>query len=73
MAAVFVKTYDLAKMLLSFEKDKLDVVCLEIAEADDDEEYGGPASLQISGVNSRDPEFASEDSIDSDDSLADLF
>ncbi len=73
MAQVYLHTYDLTKLALSFEKQKLDVICLDILDPDDDPEYGGPAVLSISGVNSSDPDFPAEDSIDSDDSLADLF
>lgn len=73
MARVFLRTFDLTKLAMSFEKQKLDTVCLEILDPDDDPEYGGPAALSISGVNSSDPDFPAEDSIDSDDSLADLF
>lgn len=73
MAEFYIRTFDLTKKLLSFEKDHLDVIQLSIEEPDDDPDYGGPASLWIQGVNSSDPERSMEDSIDSDDSLADLF
>lgn len=73
MAQVYLHTYDLTKLALSFEKQNLDVVCLEVLDPDEDPEYGGPASLWISGVNSSDPEDTAEDSVESDESLADLF
>ena len=73
MAQVYLHTYDLTNLALSFEKQHLDVVCLDIIDPDDDPEYGGPAALSVSGVNSSDPDFACDESIDSDDSLADLF
>ena len=73
MADFYIRTSDLTKKLLSFEKAHLDVVCLSIEDPDDDPEYGGPASLWIQGVNSSDSDIVSEDSIDSDESLADLF
>jgi len=73
VADFYIRTSDLVKTLSSFEKDHLDVVCLSIEDPDDDPELGGPASLWIQGVNSSDPDIVSEDSIDSDESLADLF
>lgn len=73
LSEIYIRTYDLVKKLLSFEKEHLDVVCLSITDPDDDPEYGGPASLWIQGVNSADPGIAPEESIESDESLADLF
>ncbi|MBQ6370351.1 MAG: hypothetical protein IJJ21_02070 [Firmicutes bacterium] len=73
MADFYIRTFDLTKILLALEKEHQDVVCLSITEEDDDPENGCPASLWISSVNSSDPDFVSEDSIDSDESLADLF
>lgn len=73
MADFYIRTFDLSKMLLSLEKDHQDVLCLSITDEDDDPEYGGPPSLFISSVNSSDPDDTKEDSIESDESLADLF
>lgn len=73
MADFYIRTSDLTKTLLSFEKDHLDVIHLTIEDPDDDPDLGGPASLWIEGVNSSSPEVSFEDSIDSDESLADLF
>ena len=73
MSKVYLRTYDLTKLALSFEKQHLDTICLEVLDPDEDPEYCGPASLWITGVNSSDPEDAVEDSVESDESLADLF
>ena len=73
MYGFYVRTHDLIELLKSFEKQNLSVLSLDVLEADKDEEYGGPASLWISGVDPSDPDCTVEDSIDSDESLADLF
>ena len=73
MADFYIRTHDLVKKLLSFEKDHLDVVCLSISDPDDDPEYGGPASLWIQGVNTSNPGITPEESIESDESLSGLF
>ena len=73
MADFYIRTFDLTKKLLSFEKDHLDVICLSIDDPDDDPDYEGPVSLTIEGVSSSDPGIPFGESINSDESLAELF
>ena len=73
MAEFYIRTFDLTKLLLSYEKDHLDVIGLSLTDPDDDPECGGPPSLVITGVNSSDPDICSEEFVDSDESLSNLF
>ena len=73
MADFYARTFDLAKLFLSLEKEQLDVVRLHIADADDDPKYGGPVMLSVDAVNAQVPGVITGVSMDSDDSLSDLF
>ena len=74
MASFYIRASVLKDLIVSFEKDHLDVLSLNILEADDDPEYGGPSSLWIQGANSSAHDnIAYEESIDSDESLSEFF
>lgn len=70
--AFYIRTYELTKALLSFEKDHLDVISVDINELHDPGEDPS-TSLIITGVNSASPEFAEDEWLDSDESLSKFF
>jgi len=70
MSEFFIRTSDLLKQIESFRKDHLDVLSLDILEPEDDD----PSTLVIAGINSSDDSGGvSEEMIDSDDALSELF